>query len=142
MLAIVTRVILILVVIGASFASGYYYRTPDTVTRTKTAVIEKEKIVTKKVVERKTNADGTSTEKITETTTKDAASNKKADIKPPDPTPPKNNWAIGLTTNFKDDKPYIPTGASVDYRLIGDLWITGAVEWNEPQFTAGLKVEF
>lgn len=144
MLQIMTRIILILVVVGVSFASGYYFRTPETITQTKTKVVEKEKVITKKVVVRQTDADGKTTEKITEETTTDKASNKKEDEKLPPVTPTHipNNWAVGMTTDFSRDKPYIPTGASVDYRLFGDLWVTGHIDWNEPEFKAGIKLEF
>lgn len=138
---VLTRILLILGLAGATFAAGWFSKGSRIVIQTK--IEEVEKIVEKTVVVREQKPDGT----VTETTTKDTTtdSNKQR----PDPIvfqKTRNDWGLGVSFNpadFYSDKPiYYPTTIAVERRVLGNLW--GGVGYNirHKEVQLGLRWEF
>jgi hypothetical protein len=58
--------------------------------------------------------------------------------------PARPNWGLGIDFNpsgFLAQR-YLPTQVDVDYRLLGDLWVTGGWNWQSHSALVGIKVLF
>lgn len=131
----------------ASFFVGIQYERqtaqPQIVTKVEVRTKEVEKIVTKRVVVTKTvAADGTVTEK-TETVDKveDKAKDGEALVNESKPIPKPKNWSLGIKFDAFSLKA-MPVGASVDRRILGDLWLGIDARWDEPSIVMGVSYEF
>lgn len=141
MLKIVTKVLLILALCGAMFATGYYVKSSKVVIQTE--IKEVEKVVIRKVTVREQAPDGTVSETTTEESTSD--SNKQR----PDPIafkPLHREWALGIQfdpSKFYQDKPsFYPTAFTVEKRVLGNAWAGVGYNWLRKEISLELRYEF
>lgn len=127
-LAILAGAALALMAIGA--IAGYYIRSPKTVTE------YRDRVVTKRVVERQTTTapDGSVVERITERETKDS----KQDVPVTSPQIRERDYAIGA--QWRDGE--VPSVAEFGYRLMGGLWAEGRYDWRRREPSLGMRIEW
>jgi hypothetical protein len=146
---IATKIVVALVVMAGCFAAGFFARKPGVRTETvvQTQIQEVERVVTKTVTEKVVTPDGTAKETVTTTTTQD--SSKVAAERAPSESVPamslsvRPRWSLGMSwqPDFRD-LTWRPAQGEVGYRVVGDLWVTGAYNWQEQHALVGVRWEF
>jgi len=114
----------------AGVAAGYYLRSPETV------VEYRDRVVTKRVVERqtKTSRDGSVVETITERETKDS----KQDVPMNSSQVRKPDYAVGAQWRDRE----APSVVELGYRLMGGVWAEGRYDWKRREPSVGVRVEW
>lgn len=147
-----------LALLAGTYYAGYASHTPETkietkeVVRTETKIQQVEKVVREIVTQRRTEPNGTKTETITEKVVADTNTSKDTDKKSTERksepvaqvVPERRNWSVGANWRLSPQylPSYIPSGADVGYRVIGDLWVTGGADWQTKSVLIGTRVEF
>lgn len=137
--------------VGINYARQTMKPDVQIVTKVVTEVKEVEKVVTKQVVKRvvvkDTHVDGSITEITKEDEITDSEQNKDTDtsVKVANKTTTinrANNWGIGMHWDILHPN-YVPIGADVNRRILGDAWVNVGVQWMEhKQLTLGILYEF
>lgn len=135
------KILVALVLLGGAFVSGYYTRSPNTVVETKLEIKEVEKVITKRITEKETKPDGTvketTTENISEVTTKKSDEKKVAQI-----VPQEAQYIIGVQWGLSRDMDYVPDQVQVGRRVIGSIFGTAGYSLQHKQVLVGIQVEF
>lgn len=145
---IITRLALALLLAAGCYCAGWFTRTPEVVTKTnvevQTVYRDRVQVQTKIVTIKETKPDGT----VTETTTTEAKTDSKSSIKEKPvqvaQAVVRKDWSVGVVyrPDFRDPT-WAPAGASVGYRVLGDLWIDGTMTVDaQPSFLLGVRYEF
>lgn len=120
------------------FYAGYRWREPQVIT--KVEVQEVEKIVTQTVRETVTQPGGTVV--VRETITANQSTEIKQQIPQSAVEIPRPNWSVGMLWNPSNLPDYKPTAAEIGYRVGGNLWTVGLVNWQDRSLLLGVKYEF
>jgi hypothetical protein len=154
MKTILLRVGLLVVLAGGSFASGYYLRSPETVTVTDVQTQTVEKVVIQKEVIKVVAPDGTVTETVKETSTEDKNAVVKDKSKGPDEKivaaeaariKAKRDYSLGLVWKINPDElkdSYKPQGFVAGRRIVADVWGEAGYDWADKEVVLGLRLEF
>jgi len=145
-----TKLLIVLGLLVASFAGGYFSRTPETVTKveTKTDTVTVDRVVTKVITVKETSPDKavketTTTEVTTDKTVKQVEKVKDKQATPTLAAKARSDYSLGLKWRPDwRDLDWKPTGSELGYRALGDFWVTAEYDWVAKSGALGLRYEF